>query len=83
MVTPKPVMAYVGVSPCGCIRAATVDNPEHAKDVRKDVAAFMRAGDTIERLSVELARMQFCGNKHPKDTGGPHPAACPYRAKSL
>lgn len=73
------VYSYVGISPCGCIRAATVDNPEHAKYVRRDVAAFMRYGDTIERMEIERARIQFCMDKHPKKTGCPHTGACPHR----
>lgn len=74
--------AYVGISPCGCIRAASVDNPEHAAHVRRDVSAFMRAGDTIERMEVEAVRKQFCTAPHPKKTGCPHPGACPTRPSS-
>ena len=77
--------AYIGVSPCGCIRAATVDNPQHAKEVRKDVASFMRYGDTIERMPVEQVRVKFCVDKHlykGKAVTCPHPQACPHRNKT-
>ncbi len=73
--------SYVSISPCGCIRAATVDSPEHAKEVRRDVASFMRSGDTIERMKTEDVRVKFCFDKHPKKAGCPHPGACPHRAK--
>ena len=75
----RPTMSYVGVDKtCGCIRAATVDNEEHAKDVRRDVLEFMKWA-TIERLSVDEVRQQFCADRHPR-TGCPHPGVCPHRA---
>jgi len=73
--------AYVGISPCGCIRATVVDNPGRAKWVRKEVASFMRAGDTIERMAVELVRVRFCTDIHPRKGGCPHPGDCPYRPR--
>ena len=77
-------MCYIGVSACGCIRAATVDNPAHAKEVRKDVTSFMRYGDTIERMTSEQVRVKFCIDKHirsGKVQTCPHPGACPHRVK--
>lgn len=74
-------MAYVGVEPCGCIRAVTVDNPDHAKDVRRNVLEFLRFG-TVERMSVEKARVALCFDKHgTKNNVCPHPNACPHRTK--
>ena len=75
------VFAYVGIAQCGCVRAMTVDNPEHAKDVRRNVREFMRYGP-VERWPIERVRVQFCLDKHPtrgKAKGCPHPGACPYR----
>jgi hypothetical protein len=77
--------AYVGIKECGCIRAATIDNPSYKKEVRRDVAEFLKWG-TVERVSVERARVQFCGDEHPHTGWGktyqqtcPHPQACPHR----
>ena len=67
--------AYIGIARCGCVLGVTIDNPAHAKEVRRDVQAFMRAGDTIERVTVEVAREKFCIVNHRK--GCPHPQNCP------
>lgn len=46
-------MAYAGYcSECGGMCAATVDKPEYAKSVRKDVAEFIKSGMTIQRVTV-------------------------------
>ena len=52
-------MAYVGRQECGCIIAATVDNPAHKNHVANDLAEWVRDGLTIERLTLEEAREQF------------------------
>ncbi len=73
--------AYVGIDPCGCVRAATVDNPVHAKEARRDVREFMKHG-IIERWPIEQARQSLCFTNHPtrgKDKGCPHPGECPRR----
>ena len=79
------MMAYVGVSPCGCIRAAVADRPEHAKAVSKDVASFIANGDIVERMSGDQVRVKFCFDKHQQPRGKPtvcpHPGACPHRTK--
>ena len=49
---------YVGVRPCGCWVAATVDEPRNTL-VRKDVADFMRHGLTIERKPVWEVRLKL------------------------
>ena len=69
-------MSYIGVDKCGCVLAATVDNPEHAKYVRRDVLEFMKWG-FVERVEVEEARRQLCCAPHKK--GCPHPQQCPNR----
>jgi hypothetical protein len=77
----KATHAYLGIASCGCVMAMTVDNPEHKKDVAKDVASFMRWGATIERVSIEYARKAFCGSSHGKKGDNcPHPNACPDKA---
>ena len=50
-------MAYAGFcQSCGHLVSATVDDPDHAKDVRKDVSQFMRDGLRIERVSCQTVR---------------------------
>jgi len=49
-------MAYIGRSPCGCVRAATVDDPARARDVAKEIAAMVRGKLTIERVTCESVR---------------------------
>ena len=74
----QPEFAYVGVETCGCITAAVVDNPDHAKDVRRAVSGFMRWG-TVERMPLAEIRKAICLTKHPQKTGCPHPGECPSR----
>lgn len=52
----KEPMCYIGRSSCGCARAVVVDNPQHAKQVAKDVASFIKDGLTIERVTCEYVR---------------------------
>lgn len=56
-------MAYVGIKSCGCVVAATVDNPAHQKEVAKDVATFIKEGLTIERKTCAWVRENFEGCK--------------------
>jgi len=62
--TGETLMAYVGRAHCGCVQAATLDEPRHADQVRRDVAGFRRWG-TVERMTVEDARSAFCLSPHP------------------
>ena len=82
--TMEDTFTYIGISACGCVRAAVVDNPDHRADVRKHVTAFMRQGDTIERVKSDQIRFLFCASKHTgrKHDICPHPQACPERAIS-
>mgnify|MGYP001610563214 CR=1 FL=1 len=73
--------AYVGIDPCGCIRAATVDGPAWGRDVRRDINAFLRYGGTVERMEIERVRVQFCVTKHGPKGKCPHPGSCPERLK--
>lgn len=66
---------YIGRCKCGNIVAATVIDldgltPErqasHMKDVRKDVADFMREGLSIEQMDVEEVRKSFASCTCPK-----------------
>jgi len=55
-----------------------VDIAEHAKDVRRAVAEFMRNGEIIERKTVEEVRKQFCVTIH-REGVCPHRGDCPFR----
>ena len=50
------IMCYIGIKKCGCVVAACVDNPEHKKDIAKNISDWVKDGLTIERISVEDAR---------------------------
>jgi hypothetical protein len=50
---------YVGIKPCGCVTCATVDSPEHGKDVAKDVSRYIKDGLKVERIPVEEARTRL------------------------
>lgn len=58
----EPTHAYMGARPCGCACALLVDNPEHKREVAKDVASWIRSGLTIQRGTIEEAR-QFWKDK--------------------
>lgn len=49
---PAEAMAYIGVNPCGCVVAITVDRREYAKHTRKDVNGYLKSGLTVERVTV-------------------------------
>ena len=51
--------AYIGIMKCGCVVAATMDMPDHAKQVAKDVAGFIREGYRVERVSTEEVRVRL------------------------
>ncbi len=68
-------MCYGGRCPeCGNLCAATVDNPEHKKDVIKDVQMFMKEGLTIERITCDEVRSSLkscnCHEKKSDDRQG-------------
>lgn len=52
-------MAYVArCRGCGAVRMAVVDNPQHARDVAREVANAIRDGYYIERGSAGWVRQQ-------------------------
>jgi hypothetical protein len=59
----KATHVYVGRKPCGCIVAVVVDEPKYPKDTGKDVAAFIRRGYTVERITLEELRGRKIGCK--------------------
>lgn len=56
------VPSYIARCNCGCggIVLATVDTPEHAKEVAKEVATCIKKGYAVERVTVGYVR-QFSG----------------------
>lgn len=50
--------AYIARCKCGCggIVMATVDIPEHAEEVAKEVAACIRDGYSVEHVTVGYVR---------------------------
>lgn len=50
---------YIGRLPCKCMVAVVVD--EQSKSTAKDVAAFIRSGYTVERVTFEDYRKIHLG----------------------
>lgn len=49
--------AYVARTPgCLCVVAATVDRPEYKRDTAKNVADWVRRGEVVERMEIEVVR---------------------------
>jgi hypothetical protein len=49
-------MAYLARCPQGHFVGVTVDRPEHAKDVAREVALWLREGNRVDRMTVGEAR---------------------------
>ncbi len=62
---PKP-MAYVARDSHGCILFAAVDTPDMARDNAKEIAACIRKGLTVERVSLDVVRSTPFGCRHRK-----------------
>jgi hypothetical protein len=59
-------MSYIAREKCGAIVCCTVDEPQYAKQIAKDVASWIRDGLNVERVNGEVIRQSFC--KCPKDS---------------
>lgn len=55
-------MAYISRCACGCgaVTFATVDRQEWAKDTAKTISKLIREGRSVERLSLDDFRMEYC-----------------------
>ena len=64
-------MSYVARKPCGCVSMAIVDNPDHKREVAREVAKAVRLGETVDRLPVEDVRTMpwKCSQHSSKNTG--------------
>jgi len=51
--------AYVGTKPCGCTVAAMVISPKWAKDTAREVAKWIRAGYSVDKVSVKDASIKL------------------------
>lgn len=56
--------AYVGITACGCMVCATVDDPRWNRETAKDVAVWLRDGLRVERISVERVRAELTPCTH-------------------
>ena len=52
----EEVMTYRGICQHGKVRFMAVDEPDMAKENAHEVAKLIRAGFTIDRVTVEVAR---------------------------
>lgn len=59
MTTEPEPMAYVAIAPCGCTKFAGVDTPERAKTNAKEIAACVREGYRVERVTCDWVRKNF------------------------
>lgn len=71
MATMNEVMCYVARKSCGCIIAATVDEPDMQKENAKEVARWMRKGFTVDRVTVQHVRDNFEGRYCPHEPEPP------------
>ena len=55
--------AYIGIKSCGCVVSAAVDMPAYKKETAKFVAAEIKFGHTIERVTVDEARERLSSCK--------------------
>lgn len=69
--------AYIARQPCGAITGASVDNPEDKALVDRDIAGWIRDGRTVERMTLEEARVQI--GVCPKDPARRWKHDCLYR----
>jgi len=60
-------MCYVAADPTqpGAAWAATVDDPQHAKDTAKEVAKWIKDGANVMRVPVQQARDMLCKWERP------------------
>jgi hypothetical protein len=57
--------SYVARKSCGCMVAAVVDDAAHKRDVAREMAAWVRDGLTVERVTHDVVRAEFVGRKCP------------------
>ncbi len=48
--------SYVALKDCGCLAIAMVDNPEHKRDVAREMAKGIRQGYSFHRLTTQQVR---------------------------
>lgn len=59
MITLPEPMAYVALAPCGCVKLATVDAPERKETNAREIAACVKAGYRIERVTCDWVRENY------------------------
>lgn len=68
---PEP-MAYVALAPCGCTKFAGVDVPANRETLSEEIAASIKAGYRIERVTCAWVRENFrntCATCKPAEQG--------------
>lgn len=71
MMYPNTEYSYVGYAPCGCMKAAIIDDPARPREVAREVASWIRSGLTVERVKHQIVRDNFvgvCGHDFKADT---------------
>lgn len=67
--------AFIGIAPCGCVRAAVMDYPGEEMITQQDVASFKDSGLRIEEVEEDEARHRMGHNApcmvHQKKRGRP------------
>lgn len=60
--------SYVGIAPCGCVRAASVDECDRKQEVARFCAEVVRDGLRLERWETERTRRAkwWCSTCDPK-----------------
>lgn len=62
--------SYIALKDCGCLAMAMVDNPEHKRDVAKEIAKGIRQGYSFSRLTTQQVReMPWTCPEHQKEPG--------------
>lgn len=64
----KEYESYIGRKSCGCIVLAIVDDPDHKKDIAKEIAKAIKGGLTIERVTCQYVRENMKRCPHEEKT---------------
>jgi hypothetical protein len=75
--------AYIARCKCGAIIMATVDVPEHAAEVAKEIAKCVREGYAIERVTVGYVRQNWSDCTCKQANKGVHADAATAAAQPL
>lgn len=60
-------MAYVATKDCGCVVMVAMDMPNAKRENAKEIAACIRAGYNVTRMTLDEARERPWGKKCPHE----------------